>query len=375
LPAVLRINEQKVIGSLSLSLELPYVIGVRIDRDCLRLGFFRKVSGHATYRSSFIAYLPGELAPAAGSGSGATLSELEIQAFRYEVIDESGYLEDETRTALRTTKARIDTDVLVQMTVLCARHGLPEDMKEPEWKTLDADLWRNLDEMPHENYVLTIWCLVNRLSDKIQTLTNFESSIEDHVHRIRNVSKPISQSLQALHVLSAKAIVQSSKNTSSETSEHLASRTLLAESRRFMEEAEGRDLKGVSSPADYPQVKATTSKGQKSSDSELQIEMQKLKKEIQRLRMVNQDLCSSIEQKTEDWQGLRDKSNKNFNDFRRKVISHTQQQAEEIEQLRDVGRFWLGLERLRHQKIQQFFEGHLPRDDIVFQLAESLEKH
>lgn len=51
------------------------------------------------------------------------------------------------------------------------------------------------------------------------------------------------------------------------------------------------------------------------------------------------------------------------------MINYTEKQEEEIKQLREVGRFWLGLERLRHDKISQFFEGNLPNDDIVFQLA------
>lgn len=189
-PAMLRINDKKVIGSLSFNPKQIYSIGVRRDGGGLRLGFFSKIPGHKTYRSSFITYLPGELAPTVGTGSGATLSELKIQAFRFEVLDESGYLEDDTRIALKTIKARVKTDVLVQMTLLCARHGLPEDMKGPEWEIMDADLWRNLDEMMRENYVLTIWCLVDQRSEKIQALANFESSVEDHVHQIRNVSKP-----------------------------------------------------------------------------------------------------------------------------------------------------------------------------------------
>jgi len=84
------------------------------------------------------------------------LSELKIQAFRYEVVDESGYLEDDTRMALRTNRDGVDTDVLVQITVLCTRHGLPEAMMGPQWKSLDAALWRNLEEMTNNNYVLTI---------------------------------------------------------------------------------------------------------------------------------------------------------------------------------------------------------------------------
>jgi len=51
------------------------------------------------------------------------------------------------------------------------------------------------------------------------------------------------------------------------------------------------------------------------------------------------------------------------------MISHSEEQEEEIKQLRGVGQFWLGLERLRHEKITQSFEGNLPEDDIVFQLA------
>jgi len=127
------------------------------------------------------------------------MMELKIQAFRYEVVDESGYLEEDTRTALGTAKNRIDTYVLVQMT-LCTRHGLPEDMMAAEWNTLDADLWSNLDEMPNDNYILTMWCLVDPLSEKIQNLVNLESAVEDHVRQATNVSKPIAQPLQALHL-------------------------------------------------------------------------------------------------------------------------------------------------------------------------------
>lgn len=370
LPAALRVNDEKVIGSLSFNPGKLYSIGVRIDRGGLRLGFFRKISGHKTYRSSFVAYLPGELAPAAGTGSGATVSELEIQAFRFEVLNESGYLEDDTTTALKTTEARVATDVLVQMTVLCARHGLPEEMKGPEWKTMDADVWRNLDEMAHENYVLTIWCLVNRLLEKVQILASFESSVEDHVHRMRNVSKPASRLLRALRVFSAKAVVQFSKDTLSETATRSATPTSLVGGRRSMEGAEARGPEGVPSPAEQPPIEATTSTGQSASNVELQAKIQKLEEEIERLHLADQLHHATIQQKIEDWQRLKEKANQNFNDFRRKTASHTKEQAEEIKQLRDVGKFWLGLEQLRHRKITQFFTGTLPEDDIVFQLAE-----
>lgn len=158
-----------------------------MHRGCLYLGFFRKESEDGHYRSSFIAYRLGKTVPTTSS-PGETLSELKIQAFRYEVVDESGYLEDDTKMALKTAEDRIATEVLVQMTVLCTQHELPEDMKKPQWQTLDADLCSNLHEMPNDNYILTIWCLVHRQSKAIQILANFESSVVDYVRQATIVS-------------------------------------------------------------------------------------------------------------------------------------------------------------------------------------------
>jgi len=53
-----------------------------------------------------------------------------------------------------------------------------------------------------------------------------------------------------------------------------------------MEGAKGQGPKGVSPPADYSLVEAKTAAGQNSSESELQIGVQKLKEEIERLRLT-----------------------------------------------------------------------------------------
>ena len=45
------------------------------------------------------------------------------------------------------------------------------------------------------------------------------------------------------------------------------------------------------------------------------------------------------------------------------------EQARAIEQHEAERHFWLGLERLRHEKITQFYQGTLPKDDIVFEMA------
>jgi len=175
-----------------------------VHRGRFNLGFFRKISESGSYRWSCIAYRPGETVPTTISGPGENLSELKIQAFRYEVVDESGYLEDDTRMALRTNRDGVDTDVLVQITVLCTRHGLPEAMMGPQWKSLDAALWRNLEEMTNDNYVLTIWCLMD--PKRIQTLANSESAVEHCVRQATHVSKPISQPRQALHEFPLKPL-------------------------------------------------------------------------------------------------------------------------------------------------------------------------
>lgn len=159
------------------------------------------------------------------------------------------------------------------------------------------------------------------------------------------------------------------KDTLSRASEHSASGTSLAENRRSVGGVDGRGLGSDSSSANCPSVEATTATGQSRSNAELQAKLQKLEEENQQLRLANQYYHETVENLAEDLQRLKDKSHKNSKNLRQNVINYTEKQEEEIKQLREVGQFWLGLERLRHDKISQSFEGNLPNDDIVFQLA------
>ena len=151
---------------------------------------------------------------------------------------------------------------------------------------------------------------------------------------------------------------------------HLTFRTPLADYMRSAGNVEERDSKSVSSRANYPSVEATAATGQSSSDAELQAKMQKLEEENEQLRLAVQRSNAAVEQMGKDLQRLKDTAYKNSKNLRQNVINFTEGQEEEIKQLRGVGRFWMGMERLRHEKIIQFFDGNLPEDDIVFQLAE-----
>ncbi len=106
-------------------------------------------------------------------------------------------------------------------------------------------------------------------------------------------------------------------------------------------EAEGQSLPSVFSPVKDSPVKATTSKGPSSPIAELQARIQTLEEENQQLRLANHNLCSSIEQKSQEWQRLREAPNQDLNDFRGKAASHAKEQAKEIKKLRDVDRFWI----------------------------------
>lgn len=90
---------------------------------------------------------------------------------------------------------------------------------------------------------------------------------------------------------------------------------------------------------------------------------------IQKHRLASPEPRAAVENKGEDHQQLRDQTSGIDQSIHGVLSSRNQQQEEEIKQLRDVGQFWLGLERLRHDKITQFFAGTLPEDDIVFELA------
>jgi len=144
----------------------------------------------------------------------------------------------------------------------------------------------------------------------------------------------------------------------------------LLEVRWSARSVEGRDSRSVSSRAKYPSVEATAATGQSSSDTELRAKMQKLEDENQQLRLAVQRFNAAVEQMGKDLQRLTGTAYKNSKNLRQNVINFTEGQEEEIKQLRGVGRFWMGMERLRHEKITQFFDGNLPDDDIVFQLAE-----
>jgi len=137
-----------------------------------------------------------------------------------------------------------------------------------------------------------------------------------------------------------------------------------------IEGLDGRGHGNPSSPVDHTSANTTTSKGPCCPHSEVQAKVQELEEEVQRLRLANNDPHATGEHKVKEWQQLRDQTSRVDEGIRGILSSRVQQQAREIKQLRDVGQFWLGLEQLRHQKITQFFDGNLPADDIVFQLAE-----
>lgn len=212
-----------------------------------------------------------QLAYVAGDEVAATITnKMTLGHFHYEVVERSGNLGNDTRTALQTADSGCHTHPLVQITI----RGTNEILGNTQgsvWDGLDTDVVDNVQAILKGDHDLTIWFLIPPWARKdMGLLSAFEASVGE---------------------------------------------------------------------------------------------------EVQRLRLASHGPHVTVEQIREEHRQLKDQTSEIDQSIHGVLSSRLQQQEAEIKQLRDVGQFWLGLERLRHDKIAQFFAGPLPEDDIMLELA------
>ena len=366
---VVRVNDQNFVGSLSTMLKLTYVISVRIHARCLSITFmrnrryFRERSGTCDPLDGVfsLVYRPGAKVAATGTNSGPILSELRIQGFRYEIVDHSGDLDEGAKIALKSAERLSDSDSLVRITMLCNDHYLEGRIRDAFWKDVDADVRSNIQETKKGNYKLTVWVLIptGKAMD-IRHITAFGSSVEKIAGRVTAASNTASE----------RARIKDPKSPNNNGSWRYSHPGPPPEAdKRPMGDVGAQGHTYLPAPRDRPSIESDSAIAQNSSELAVQTKMHMLEKENQKLRTANLQLRAAVEQGSKNLQHVHERSEKKNEDISEILTHRIEEQAGVIKQLRDVGRFWLGLTRLQHEKITQFFQGTLPEDDLVFQLA------
>lgn len=166
--AIVRVNDQKMIGSLlpsSFSRELRHVVSVSVDKDLLSLVIRpkRKVprEGRAEqfiFHSSPTLDCGMWVADAGGGMRGTVLYEADFQNLHVESVDSAGYQAGDVKAVMASVQQSAHPGPVYEITLLV--HGLCLEVEDVEdlLGAYDPDVRASIRSMMAGDYDLTIWC-------------------------------------------------------------------------------------------------------------------------------------------------------------------------------------------------------------------------
>ena len=167
---VLRVNDEKHVGSLSSSPKISCGIGLIIDKYSLTIRFVRTESFTATAvrgRNLFLFYGSESKFATDPTSSRTTLCHYNVPNFQYEIADPSAYLKDSTRAILESADIQGGTAPVVQMTLLCNNNETKGAVRGVLLNLFDINVQNNIHRIQRGFYDLTIWVKMPAKMDRI----------------------------------------------------------------------------------------------------------------------------------------------------------------------------------------------------------------
>lgn len=357
-------NKQNPIGSLSPNPKLRYKVNLTIDSHRLCLLILQKAAtSKEMCKNAFALLYSPETSTEAGHLKFTTRLGLHnIWSFRFEVSPQFAYLDESTEAA--PIPGPSEMYHVVKMTILCGdkerRGGVGRDVLQ----NYNLDVQGNIQAIEHGSHKLIIWA--SFLAEEkaiVRTFTAFKSCIDESARTHSIFYEP---KLNASNGMRWKE----KPNLSCDTSRTARDTGLTPESVQWLQgELVDRVTELSLRSVDSRNTGHMLCTKQKTLERVIDLNTRILEQDYRELLTINDELSAVFTQACEHWRRSENQLQKSQGHMLGILDRRQEELGLDIQQLRKVSRFWLGLERIRDQKITQFFQGHLPEDDVVFREA------
>ena len=363
----LHVDDRDPIGSLSSNQDLLYKINLMIDGRHLKLIIFRKAyTAMEMYKSAFsLLFCPDPNIEGRISVLGPRLAKHIVRSFDFEMSNQLARVNSITGEALECFGGRSLMYHIVKMTLLCDGRN-PNDyimkdiLQEHEW-----GIQENFRSIEHGKYQMTIWASFSASSRTISNiLLAYKSSVDATPKSSKTVSGPTPRRIRepTLTKMLSPNDIHSNIPSSIDNSTYEGTQG----------PKEGMASQGSRRsklPPENPRADSTVIVKPSNSDSGVDVKKHLSEDDEADFHAANEELNFALTQAHKHWQRSEDRLQESQECMLAALDRPKEKLALELDHLRKVSRFWLGLERLRDEKITQFLQGSLPEDDIVFQEA------